>query len=72
MAGVARGLDQYRDQKGQEGKQVELQIGGKTGFNSHNDHDENISAAMSGGLSAHSADSLFLINVMGVVRRQRQ
>ncbi|AJJ57411.1 TonB-dependent siderophore receptor [Yersinia pseudotuberculosis] len=47
--GSTGGLINIVTKKGQEGKQVELQIGGKTGFNSHNDHDENISAAMSGG-----------------------
>lgn len=47
--GSTGGLINIVTKKGQEEKQVELQVGGKTGFNSHNDHDENIGAAVSGG-----------------------
>jgi iron complex outermembrane recepter protein len=47
--GSTGGLINIVTKKGQAEKQVELQIGGKTGFNSHNDHDENIGAAVSGG-----------------------
>ncbi|CNL54989.1 putative ferric siderophore receptor [Yersinia aldovae] len=47
--GSTGGLINIVTKKGQEEKQVELQLGGKTGFNSHNDHDENAAAAVSGG-----------------------
>ncbi|CNI22317.1 TonB-dependent siderophore receptor [Yersinia mollaretii] len=47
--GSTGGLINIVTKKGQPEKQVELQVGGKTGFNSQNDHDENIAAAVSGG-----------------------
>lgn len=47
--GSTGGLINIVTKKGQAEKQVELQLGGKTGFNSHNDADENIAAAVSGG-----------------------
>ena len=47
--GSTGGLVNIVTKKGQEEKQVELQLGGKTGFNSSSDHDENVSAAVSGG-----------------------
>ncbi|MDV5226533.1 TonB-dependent siderophore receptor [Providencia rettgeri] len=47
--GSSGGLINIVTKKGQEEKQVDLQIGGKTGFNNGKDHDENVAAAMSGG-----------------------
>lgn len=47
--GSTGGLINIVTKKGQKEKQVELQVGGKTGFGGHNDHDENVSAAVSGG-----------------------
>lgn len=47
--GSTGGLINIVTKKGQAEKQVELQLGGKTGFSSHNDHDENIAAAIGGG-----------------------
>lgn len=47
--GSTGGLINIVTKKGQQEKQVELQVGGKTGFNSTRDHDENVSAAVSGG-----------------------
>ncbi|AVJ16403.1 TonB-dependent siderophore receptor [Serratia sp. MYb239] len=47
--GSTGGLVNIVTKKGQQEKQVELQIGGKTGFGGHNDHDENVAAAVSGG-----------------------
>lgn len=47
--GSTGGLINIVTKKGQKEKQVELQIGGKTGFNSSKDHDENVAAAVSGG-----------------------
>lgn len=47
--GSTGGLVNIVTKKGQEEKQVELQLGGKTGFNSSSDHDENVAAAVSGG-----------------------
>ncbi|MGK3126973.1 TonB-dependent siderophore receptor [Candidatus Pantoea formicae] len=47
--GSTGGLINIVTKKGQPGTAVELQTGSKTGFNSHNDHDENIAAAVSGG-----------------------
>lgn len=47
--GSTGGLVNIVTKKGQEEKQVELQLGGKTGFNSSSDHDENAAAAVSGG-----------------------
>ncbi len=47
--GSTGGLINIVTKKGQAGTEVELQTGTKSGFNSHNDHDENIAAAVSGG-----------------------
>ncbi|WP_342221749.1 TonB-dependent siderophore receptor [Candidatus Fukatsuia endosymbiont of Tuberolachnus salignus] len=47
--GSTGGLINIVTKKGKEEKQVELQIGSKTGLKNHNDHDENVSAAVSGG-----------------------
>ncbi|ATA21690.1 iron complex outermembrane receptor protein [Gibbsiella quercinecans] len=47
--GSTGGLINIVTKKGQAGTQVEFQTGAKSGFNSHNDHDENIAAAVSGG-----------------------
>lgn len=47
--GSSGGLINIVTKKGQEEKQVDLQIGGKTGFSNGKDHDENVAAAMSGG-----------------------
>ncbi|MBH2730007.1 TonB-dependent siderophore receptor [Serratia marcescens] len=47
--GSTGGLINIVTKKGQQEQQVELQIGGKTGFGSHNDHDENVATAVSGG-----------------------
>lgn len=47
--GSTGGLINIVTKKGQSGTRVEFQTGAKSGFNSHNDHDENIAAAVSGG-----------------------
>ena len=47
--GSTGGLINIVTKKGQAGTEAELQTGLKSGFNSHNDHDENIAAAVSGG-----------------------
>lgn len=47
--GSTGGLINIVTKKGQPETEVELQTGMKTGFNSHNDNDENIAAAVSGG-----------------------
>lgn len=47
--GSTGGLINIVTKKGQAGTAVEFQTGLKSGFNSHNDHDENISGAISGG-----------------------
>ncbi|EPN9511013.1 TonB-dependent siderophore receptor [Cronobacter sakazakii] len=47
--GSTGGLINIVTKKGQPETQVEFQTGMKTGFNSHNDHDENMAAAVSGG-----------------------
>lgn len=47
--GSTGGLINIVTKKGQAEKQVELQLGGKSGFNSHSDRDENIAAAIGGG-----------------------
>lgn len=47
--GSTGGLINIVTKKGQADKQVEFQTGAKSGFNSHNDHDENVAAAVSGG-----------------------
>ncbi|HAZ53862.1 MAG TPA: TonB-dependent siderophore receptor, partial [Franconibacter helveticus] len=47
--GSTGGLINIVTKKGQPEPQVELTVGGKSGFNSHNDHDENVAAAVSGG-----------------------
>ena len=47
--GSTGGLINIVTKKGQAGTEVELQTGAKSGFNSHNDHDENIAAGVSGG-----------------------
>jgi len=47
--GSTGGLINIVTKKGQTGTQVEFQTGMKSGFNSHNDRDENIAAAVSGG-----------------------
>ncbi|MDU1572190.1 MAG: TonB-dependent siderophore receptor [Pantoea sp.] len=47
--GSTGGLINIVTKKGQPGTQAELQTGVKSGFNSHNDHDENVAAAVSGG-----------------------
>jgi len=47
--GSTGGLINIVTKKGQPETEVELQTGMKTGFNSHNDNDENVAAAVSGG-----------------------
>jgi len=47
--GSTGGLINIVTKKGQAGTEAELQTGIKSGFNSHNDRDENIAAAVSGG-----------------------
>ena len=47
--GSTGGLINIVTKKGQSEREVELQTGIKSGFNSHNDHDENVAAAVSGG-----------------------
>lgn len=47
--GSTGGLINIVTKKGQPEQEVELQLGSKSGFNSHNDHDENVAAAVSGG-----------------------
>ena len=47
--GSTGGLINIVTKKGQPGTQAELQTGVKSGFNSHNDRDENLAAAVSGG-----------------------
>ncbi len=47
--GSTGGLINIVTKKGQPGTQAELQTGVKSGFNSHNDRDENVAAAVSGG-----------------------
>ncbi|WP_318388480.1 TonB-dependent siderophore receptor, partial [Enterobacter sp.] len=47
--GSTGGLINIVTKKGRPETEVELQTGMKTGFNSHNDNDENIAAAVSGG-----------------------
>ena len=47
--GSTGGLINIVTKKGQPGRQAELQTGVKSGFNSHNDRDENVAAAVSGG-----------------------
>jgi iron complex outermembrane receptor protein len=47
--GSTGGLINIVTKKGQPETEVEFQTGMKSGFNSHNDNDENISAAVSGG-----------------------
>ncbi|KAA8998100.1 TonB-dependent siderophore receptor [Affinibrenneria salicis] len=48
-AGSSGGLISIITKKGSPEPQVELEIGAKSGFNSHNDHDERVAAAVSGG-----------------------
>ncbi len=47
--GSTGGLINIVTKKGQPETDVEFQTGMKSGFNSHNDHDENVAAAVSGG-----------------------
>ncbi len=47
--GSTGGLINIVTKKGQADREVEFQTGAKSGFNSHNDHDENVAAAVSGG-----------------------
>jgi len=47
--GSTGGLINIVTKKGQKERQVEVQVGGKSGFNNGKDHDENVSAAVSGG-----------------------
>lgn len=47
--GSTGGLINIVTKKGQPESEVEFQTGVKSGFNSHNDHDENVAAAVSGG-----------------------
>lgn len=47
--GSTGGLINIVTKKGQPETEVEFQTGMKTGFNSHNDNDENVAAAVSGG-----------------------
>lgn len=47
--GSTGGLINIVTKKGQPETEVEFQTGLKTGFNSHNDNDENVAAAVSGG-----------------------
>ncbi|PHM48026.1 TonB-dependent siderophore receptor [Xenorhabdus miraniensis] len=47
--GSTGGLINIVTKKGRQGKQIELQLGGKSGFINHKDHDENVAAAISGG-----------------------
>lgn len=47
--GSTGGLINIVTKKGQPETEVEFQTGTKSGFNSHNDHDETIAAAVSGG-----------------------
>ncbi len=47
--GSTGGLIDIVTKKGQADREVEFQTGAKSGFNSHNDHDENVAAAVSGG-----------------------
>ena len=47
--GSTGGLVNIVTKKGQPETEIEFQTGAKSGFNSHNDHDENVSAAVSGG-----------------------
>jgi len=47
--GSTGGLINIVTKKGQPEREVEFQTGAKSGFNSHNDHDENVAAAVSGG-----------------------
>ncbi|WP_455818181.1 TonB-dependent siderophore receptor [Pseudomonas cerasi] len=47
--GSTGGLINIVTKKGQAGTEAEFQTGTKSGFNGHNDHDENVAAAISGG-----------------------
>lgn len=47
--GSTGGLINIVTKKGQAGTEAEFQTGVKSGFNSHNDRDENVAAAVSGG-----------------------
>ena len=55
--GSTGGLINIVTKKGQPETEVEFQTGMKSGFNSHNDNDENIAAAVSGG-NDHAAGRL--------------
>lgn len=47
--GSTGGLINIVTKKGQPETEVEFQTGTKSGFNSHNDHDDNVAASVSGG-----------------------
>ncbi|HCD7255095.1 TPA: TonB-dependent siderophore receptor [Citrobacter farmeri] len=47
--GSTGGLINIVTKKGQTDRQVELELGSKSGFNNSNDHDERVAAAVSGG-----------------------
>ncbi|HDS7114867.1 TPA: TonB-dependent siderophore receptor [Klebsiella aerogenes] len=47
--GSTGGLINIVTKKGQQERQVDLELGGKTGFANSNDHDERVAAAVSGG-----------------------
>lgn len=47
--GSTGGLINIVTKKGQAETEIEFQTGAKTGFNNHNDNDENVAAAVSGG-----------------------
>lgn len=47
--GSTGGLINIVTKKGQPEKQVEVEVGGKSGFQKHDDHDERVAAAVSGG-----------------------
>ncbi len=47
--GSTGGLINIVTKKGQQERQVDLEVGGKTGFANSNDHDERVAAAVSGG-----------------------
>lgn len=47
--GSTGGLINIVTKKGQQARQVDLELGGKSGFANSNDHDERVAAAVSGG-----------------------
>ncbi|MCU5775322.1 TonB-dependent siderophore receptor [Erwiniaceae bacterium BAC15a-03b] len=47
--GSTGGLINIVSKKGQQEKQADVSLGGKSGFNHYHDHDENVAAALSGG-----------------------